>query len=403
MPMIVALAAAVFMYHHVSPSVQPGKYARALTVTPQEFGDQLAWLRARGCVIVHASAIVDDARAGVLAPCEVALTFDDGYDDAAAFAVPLLTQVGATATFFIATGEVGSRGHLTVADLHALDELGMELAAHTVHHVDLVRATVSARDAEIAGSVAMLRAWTGRRVTGFAYPSGRYDSGVERSVAAAGVRYAFTTYPGVINGSTIRDIYAIPRYRVIRGSGISLFKAVLGAGLSTVGTAAAHTESALLPARSDAALAAVARERIEGNDQPAAERIGISLLREEFREPIEKIRVLTVPAASVAGIMLSGSGLREPVTGAQFAADASAMAALALSAAPRVSEVDVWATIPLPVAKGTIVAGDMAAPTERTVLSVSVRRGAPASRAFIDAEWAAHLSAPATAAAHPRR
>ena len=138
MPMIVALVAAVFMYHHVSPSVQPGKYARALTISPREFGEQLAWLRARGCAIVHASTIVDDARAGVLAPCEVALTFDDAYDDAAEYVAPLLTQVGATGTFFISTGEIGARGHLKVADVRMLDDLGMELAAHTVHHLSLI-------------------------------------------------------------------------------------------------------------------------------------------------------------------------------------------------------------------------------------------------------------------------
>jgi len=398
MSMIVALVAAVFMYHHVSPTVQPGKYARALTVTPHEFSEQLAWLRARGCAIVHASTIVDDARAGVLAPCEVALTFDDGYDDAAAYVAPLLTQAGATGTFFISTGEIGARGHLTVADLLAFESLGMELGAHTVHHVDLVRVSPRMRDAEIAESAAMLLRWTGKRVTDFAYPSGRYDAGVERSVADAGFMRAFTTDQGSINGSMVRDMFALPRYRIIRGSGVALFRSVLGAGVSSEAAAVARTEPEFVPLRSDAALASVARERIEGNDLPAAERIGISLLREEFREPIEKIRVLTVPAASVAGIMLSGSGLREPVTAAQFAADARAMAELTLATAPAVSEVDVWATIPEPVARGTVVAGDLAAPTDRTVLSLSLRRGTPPTRAFIDEQWAAHLPAPATPA-----
>lgn len=400
MPTIVALVAAVFMYHHVSPTVQPGKYARALTVTPHEFGEQLAWLRARGCAIVHASTIVDDARAGMLAPCEVALTFDDGYDDAAAYVTPLLTQAGATGTFFISTGEIGTRGHLTVADLRALESLGMELGAHTVHHVDLVLARASIRDAEVADSAATLRSWTGKRVTDFAYPSGRYDAQVERSVAAAGLVRAFTTNQGGINGSTIRDMFALPRYRIIRGSGIALFRTVLGAGVSSVAAAAEHTASEFIPSRTEAALASVARERIEGNDLPVAERIGVSLLREEFREPIEKIRVLTVPAASVAGIMLSGSGLREPVTAAQFAADARAMAELTLATAPALTEVDVWATVPEPVARGTVVAGDLAAPTDRTVLSLSLRRGEPPTQAFIDKSWAAQLSAPATPAVH---
>jgi peptidoglycan/xylan/chitin deacetylase (PgdA/CDA1 family) len=402
-PLIFALAAAVFMYHHVSPSVQPGKYARALTVSPREFGGQLAWLRARGCRIVRASTIADDARAGTLAPCEVALTFDDGYDDAGAYVAPMLTQAGATGTFFIATGWVGTHGHLGIAGLRALFDLGMELGAHTVHHVDLTAVPARARAAEITTSLAMLRAWTGADVTDFAYPSGRYNAGVERSVAAVGLRHAFTTNPGGISAATVRDNFALPRYRVLRGAGTALFASVLGGGsMSAAALEAAHMP-AYAPVRSNPVLVSIARKRIEGNDPTVAERIAISLLREEFREPIEKIRVLTVPAASVAGIMLSGSGLHGPVTQAQFETDARAMALLALSNAPRVTEVDVWATVPEAVAAGTVVAGDLAAPTERTVFSLTLRRDAPAPRVFVDKDWAAGLSQAAMPAAPPIR
>ena len=113
--------------------------------------------------------------------------------------------------------------------------------------------------------------------------------------------------------------------------------------------------------------------------------------------------MLTVPAASVAGILLSGSDLHGPVTQAQFEADARAMALLALSNAPRVSEVDVWATVPQPVEAGTIVAGDLASPTERTVFSLTMRRDAPAAREFVDKDWVAGLSQAEMPAAQPRR
>ncbi|HEY7981066.1 MAG TPA: polysaccharide deacetylase family protein [Candidatus Eremiobacteraceae bacterium] len=403
MPLILALAAAVFMYHHVSPSVQPGRYARALTISPQEFGDQLAWLRAHGCAIVRASTIVADARAGALAPCEVALTFDDGYDDAAAFVAPMLTQAGATGTFFIATGEVGLRGHLSVKDVRSLAALGMELGAHTVHHVDLTQVSARACAAEITTSLAMLHAWTAEDVTDFAYPSGRYNTSVERTVAAAGARRAFTTNPGGINRATVRDTFALPRYRVLHGTGIALFASVLGSAAPAAVAYAARFGSAYVPVRSARVLLSIARKRVEGNDPAVAERIAVSLLREDFREPIEKIRVLTVPAASVAGIMLSGSDLHGPVTEGQFETDARAMALLALSDAPRVSEVDVWATVPQAVAAGTIVAGDLAAPTESTVFSLTLRRDAPAARIFVDKNWAARLIQAAMPATPPRR
>jgi hypothetical protein len=91
------------------------------------------------------------------------------------------------------------------------------------------------------------------------------------------------------------------------------------------------------------------------------------------------------------------------VTQAQFETDARAMALLALSNAPRVTEVDVWATVPEAVAAGTVVAGDLAAPTERTVFSLTLRRDAPAPRVFVDKDWAAGLSQAAMPAAPPIR
>jgi hypothetical protein len=249
----------------------------------------------------------------------------------------------------------------------------------------------------------MLHAWTAEDVTDFAYPSGRYNTSVERTVAAAGARRAFTTNPGGINRATVRDTFALPRYRVLHGTGIALFASVLGSAAPAAVAYAARFGSAYVPVRSARVLLSIARKRVEGNDPAVAERIAVSLLREDFREPIEKIRVLTVPAASVAGIMLSGSDLHGPVTEGQFETDARAMALLALSDAPRVSEVDVWATVPQAVAAGTIVAGDLAAPTESTVFSLTLRRDAPAARIFVDKNWAARLIQAAMPATPPRR
>ena len=196
-------------------------------------------------------------------------------------------------------------------------------------------------------------------------------------------------------------MFALPRYRITRGTGLALLATVLGSVDLAAARAASHAVSALPLQRSETALASIAHERIEGNDPAVAERIGISLLREEFREPFEKIRVVTVPAASVAGIMLSGSQLHGPVTPSQFEADARAMAALTLSSAPQVSEVDVWATVPQAVARGTVVAGDLAAPTDRTVFSIAVRRGALVARAYIDGAWAAGLANAARSTTSP--
>src|SRR5579872_904290 len=381
MRIVVAAVAAVFMYHHVAPDSPPGRYARALTVSPQEFAQQLLWLRRRGCTLVRAAQLVRDARDGELAPCEVALTFDDGYADASTIAAPLLVADGAVGTFFISTGLVGTAGHVSVAQVRSLNEQGMELGAHTVHHSDLTLLSATARAAEIDDSIAALQSWTKAPVSDFAYPAGRWDSRVEATLARAGIGAAFTTEPGRIGPRAMTDLFALPRYRVLHGAGVALFRTVLGAG-AFAGPAAP----------SQAALVSIARERAEGNDAPIAELIGVRLLQNSYSEPIEKVRVLNVPTATVAGIMLSGRGLHAPVTPDGFEADARDMAAAALAAAPSVGEVDVWAVVPQPVPAGATVAGDLAVPTDRTVFSIAVIRGRAPERAYIDAAWAADLN-----------
>src|SRR6202023_596953 len=91
--------AAVLMYHHVSAHAAGGPFGRALTVTPQEFVGQLRLLRARGCAAVGLDRLVADVRGDRVRSCEVALTFDDGYEDAATEAAPLLGRFGDVGTF----------------------------------------------------------------------------------------------------------------------------------------------------------------------------------------------------------------------------------------------------------------------------------------------------------------
>ncbi|MBV8203414.1 MAG: polysaccharide deacetylase family protein [Candidatus Eremiobacteraeota bacterium] len=354
--------AVIFMYHHVSPTVLPGPYARALTVTPQEFAAQLSWLRTKGCRIATVDELVTDVHAGQRGACEAALTFDDGYDDVATYALPLLRQTGARATFYIATGFVGQSGHVSVRQLRALAAAGMEIGAHTVHHVDLTTLDRMQARREIQESAASLRRWLHGPVTAFAYPAGRYDAAVAQDVARAGLATAVTTDPGGVSPAS--DSYALPRYRIERGSGLSLMQALFAvapraaAGAATVPTTLAH----------------IAHERIAGNAPDVAEAVAVAILAPRFPEQVLKVHVLALPSATVAGIVLSGVKFHAPVDRRQFAGDVRMMIDRAMQAAPAVDEVDVWATVPLPVVAGAQVSGDYAVPTSRTVFSCAVTR-----------------------------
>jgi peptidoglycan/xylan/chitin deacetylase (PgdA/CDA1 family) len=359
--MIAAGVAAIFMFHHVAAQPAGGTYGRALTISPAEFESQLRYLQGHGCAAVTVDRLIADVAGRSAAPCEVALTFDDGYSDASTDAAPLLAKYGDQGTFFITTGYIGSPGHLGRAQVRALELRGMELGAHTVTHADLTRIGAASAKREIFESRAQLRTISGASVTAFAYPAGRYDARVETIVRDAGFTDALSTDAGPIDRTVLaRDMFALPRYRVLRGSGLALMRDVLG--------------RVSAPAQSETELAHVARSRIEGNAPEVAERVAVAVLRGRFAEPVLKVRVRAAPGAVVAGIMLSGVKFHGPVSRRSFADDVAAMLERCFVADPSVSEVDVWAVVPLSTATGAVVSGDYAVPTNRTVFSASVLR-----------------------------
>jgi peptidoglycan/xylan/chitin deacetylase (PgdA/CDA1 family) len=361
--MIAGAVAAIFMYHHVSTVPAGGPYGRALTVTPQEFVAQLRYLDARGCAAVSLGRLVEDVRSGKQTGCEVALTFDDGYEDAATEAAPLMRGFGDVGTFFVTTGFIGTVGHLTQSQIRGLTAEGMEIGAHTVSHTDLTKLSAEKAGLEVRGSRIALQALTGQSIGGFAYPSGRTNRSVESVVRSAGFAYAVTTLGGRLTpGGLARDPLTLPRYRVEHGTGEALFRAALGAA------------PAATPSMPAAEVRSIARSRTEGNAPGIAERVAVALLDGAFPESILKVRVLALEPATVAGIMLSGEKFHERVDRAVFAADVSAMLDRAFAADPQVSEVDVWAVVPIQVEKSATVSGDLAVPTERTVFSAAVTR-----------------------------
>jgi len=348
------------MYHHVSSTIPPGPYARALTVAPADFARQLAWLRRSGCQTVTVNTIVADVANGDARGCEIAITFDDGYADAVD-AQRLLEAQADTATLYVSSGLVGELGHLSRGELVRLASAGLQIGAHTIHHVDLTTLSAAAARTEIEGSRADLERWTGGSVDSFAYPAGRTNDRVETLVRGAGFQNAVSTAPGALSPQTIRAaLFSLPRYRIERDTGDALLARLVGDGARRG-----------LPADE---LRAIARERSEGNDSRLAERIGAAVLDATYPEPLLKVRVLRVGDAAFVGLMLSGVKLHEPVDRARFAQDVAGMIERAFAARPDVAEVDVWAVTPLVVAPNAAVSGDYAVPTARTVFSVAVTR-----------------------------
>jgi hypothetical protein len=118
--------------------------------------------------------------------------------------------------------------------------------------------------------------------------------------------------------------------------------------------------------------------RAAGNRKPIAVKIGRDLFRTMWPAQVINVYADGIDGHDVAGLHLSGVHFHHPLTRAQFLTEIDDLVERAFAAAP-VEEVDVWASVPLNVGKGVVVAGDLAKPTFRTVFTVSARRGESAT------------------------
>jgi peptidoglycan/xylan/chitin deacetylase (PgdA/CDA1 family) len=211
----------ILMYHYiraVDQASDPMGYE--LSVEPALFEQQIAWLHAQGYASIRMDTLAGCLRGAADCPPQaVALTFDDGYEDAFTNALPVLRRYGYTATFYIISGLVGQPGYMTWDQLAALWDAGMEIGAHTIDHLDLTTLDTYEAERQIAQSKADLERGLGISVVSFCYPGGIYSAGLMEQVRAAGFLSATTTRWD----ADYSDMVALPRRRISGGTAAESF------------------------------------------------------------------------------------------------------------------------------------------------------------------------------------
>ncbi|MBN1293121.1 MAG: polysaccharide deacetylase family protein [Candidatus Latescibacteria bacterium] len=102
----------------------------------------------------------------------VVITFDDAHKSIYTKAFPLMQKYGYPATNYVPVNRLDIEDHLTVGELHILeDEGGWETGGHTVHHVNLPQVKIEEAEKEIAGCFDFLVENSLQHCT-FALPSG---------------------------------------------------------------------------------------------------------------------------------------------------------------------------------------------------------------------------------------
>ncbi len=214
---------AVLMYHRIDGSVPADPVGRDLTVVPAAFEGELRWLHDHRVRTLTAAELTASLARGEPPRHAVVLTFDDGYEDAATVAFPLLRRYGARATFFVSSGFVGTPRHLSWRQMRAMMAGGMEIACHGTRHLDLSTLDRAGQLREIGHCVAAFRRYLpGWRPATYAYPAGKYDATTLSILESFGFRAAFTERPGLATSLTRR--FELPRRRVRHDDALAQFE-----------------------------------------------------------------------------------------------------------------------------------------------------------------------------------
>jgi peptidoglycan/xylan/chitin deacetylase (PgdA/CDA1 family) len=204
----------ILEYHVLGAAPANAPYPE-LYVTRPDFHQQMDWLDEHGFEAVTLEA-VEDAwyRGGSLPAKPVVISFDDGYRPQFTYALPELRKHGWPGLLNLKA----EGSDLYTSNVEAMIDAGWELAAHTIHHLDLTTLDAEQLREEVAGSRQILRREYGVPVANFCYPAGRFDDTVIAAVEAAGYTGATTEIPG---DATREAPYELARFEILGSSGVT--------------------------------------------------------------------------------------------------------------------------------------------------------------------------------------
>lgn len=213
----------ILMYHQVTPHVHPN--FERWTVTPKSFASHMRILKVLGYNTVSLDDLHDYNRLNInLTRKPIIITFDDGYQEAIDYTIPILTEYNYSAVYFIPTRYIGEQSHWLLPELGAefpiidwdtvisLDSNGFQIGSHTMTHPHLTTLPPVECHNEIEESRRTIEDHLGHDVVHFAYPHGDFNTSVRSIVADAGYHTACSVKQGFTTHKD--DQLALPRIEI---------------------------------------------------------------------------------------------------------------------------------------------------------------------------------------------
>ncbi len=206
----------VLMYHYIRvvENPQQDKLGVSLSVTPDDFDKQMAYITAHGFTPITPDDLWQALNKQAKLPAKpILLTFDDGYADFYTAAWPILKKYNVKATVYVVTGFLGDdqKRYMSWDEVKELDTSGLiTIGDHTIHHANVAVSANAAQ--EISLSKKQLETYLDHPITSFVYPGGTFNDKAVGLVNTAGFNLAFTTVEGRVH--TLDQRLVLPRVRI---------------------------------------------------------------------------------------------------------------------------------------------------------------------------------------------
>lgn len=217
------MMAPILLYHHVSDHGS-GRYY----IPVAAFHEQMQYLHDQGYTSISISQLASAIRGETALPEKpVAITFDDGYLDIYANALPVMKEYGFTGVAYVITGtleEGKTYGYMQESELKALLAAGWEIGSHSVTHDDLTKSKLGIGN-EMKQSKAALEKLFGVPILSFAYPFGIANPWIEDRAAEFG--YTSAVGINILDFHTSKQLFFLSRREVYRSLTMVGFRELL--------------------------------------------------------------------------------------------------------------------------------------------------------------------------------
>ena len=211
----------VLMYHSV------GRSDWGFSISPEEFEKQMNYLHKNGYKFLTAENLFEIiSRKNSLVKKAVLVTFDDGYRDFIAEAVPILTKYNIPAVVFVHADRSSRqlKNEIPLLDWQEIRELSdkFEIGNHSNSHPNLKKLSANELEDDIKESTRLIQEVTFKKPEIFAYPFGMFNQSTIDILKNSGYKLGFTTDRGMVKVGT--DPFKIKRFGIANDTSFIEFK-----------------------------------------------------------------------------------------------------------------------------------------------------------------------------------